>query len=879
MATVYEAADLRLSSVVALKEMHIESEMYSRAFEREAALLANLRHPSLPIVTDHFSERDGQYLVMQYISGSDLAEMLESRGAPFAPADVLRWGEQLLDALEYLHGHEPPVIHRDIKPSNLKISQRGEIILLDFGLAKGAAGQMTALSTSRSVLGYTPVYASLEQIHGAGTDPRSDLYSLGATLYHLMTNVVPVDAPTRFLALEEDRPDPLRPADEVCTEVRPAVSNLLRRAMAVSRKDRYASATEMRRSLREASARMEPTATRPGEPGWTPTTPSSSGLEADKSSSTIAAPTTPAPRIDSGASVREEPYENRAPYDPREQRNQKEAPVVTNPQLQTVMPTLTAAMQSVPLNADTLGQGQAEASKPSSGAPAASSRKLKLWPLAALGAGFLIVAVIGILAFFYINSGQKSSGGAPAVLKPEDRGRILDRSGEPQRALALNQKDSDGKLTRVYPLDSAMAHLIGGDSRLEHALFDANNGVKAGTDIRLTIDRNLQQAAADQLKGKSGAVIILNPQTGEVLAMYSNPSYSIKDSINEETWKKLVANKRDNATANRVLDSYYVPGASFMTFTMLAAFIAGQQNHSFTATSGGYIAEPGARAIMDDNGSCESCGTINLLQAYQISSNQYFANLAVTLGADGLKKAGQLTGLGTYNNTSGEGQGQPAPELWNASTEAVRRAVAPAQSWIMTNPKTRRYDLALQGFGQRYAGQMTPFQMALFVSAIGNMEGKLMKPRIEYNRPSEAYNQVVSPQAAAAMRRIMQSVAEGGTATAAMSPVKSAGISVGAKTGTAQKNVPVYDPKTGAPKTKTVQQRNPQGNIIREYEDVVLDENPRIDGLFLCLAPLEQPQIAMVVVVEGGGYSSRSAAPIAAMLILKAKELGLLKSQ
>jgi len=175
---------------------------------------------------------------------------------------------------------------------------------------------------------------------------------------------------------------------------------------------------------------------------------------------------------------------------------------------------------------------------------------------------------------------------------------------------------------------------------------------------------------------------------------------------------------------------------------------------------------------------------------------------------------------------------------------------------------------------------MTPLQMALSAAAIANMEGKLIKPRIEFDRAPEPFNQVISPQAAATMRGIMGLVTGGasGTARGVFAPVKAAGINTGGKTGTAQKVVPVYDPKTGEPKTRHRVEKDNRGNIIREYEETIMDEqNPRIDGWFLCIAPLEKPQLAMAVIVEGGGYGSKSAAPIAAALVLKAKDLGYFK--
>jgi len=182
MGAVYEAFDLRLQSPVALKQMVVEGEQLSRAFAREAQLLASLRHQALPRVIDHFVDDQGQFLVMEFIPGDDLAALLQKRGAPFPIDQVLSWADTLLDALSYLHPQQPPVIHRDIKPQNMKLTPRDEIILLDFGLAKGAPAAQTRSMTG-SVFGYTPQYTLLEQIKGVGTEPRSDLYALAATLY------------------------------------------------------------------------------------------------------------------------------------------------------------------------------------------------------------------------------------------------------------------------------------------------------------------------------------------------------------------------------------------------------------------------------------------------------------------------------------------------------------------------------------------------------------------------------------------------------------------------------------------------------------------------------------------------------------------------
>src|SRR6187431_1115726 len=124
MGAVYEALDERLDTTVALKETLFADERLRKQFEREARLLARMHHPALPRVSDHFSEGDGQFLVMQFIPGDDLSEKYAQRRSPFSPAEVLVWADQLLDALDYLHTQEPPIVHRDIKPQNLKLTAR-----------------------------------------------------------------------------------------------------------------------------------------------------------------------------------------------------------------------------------------------------------------------------------------------------------------------------------------------------------------------------------------------------------------------------------------------------------------------------------------------------------------------------------------------------------------------------------------------------------------------------------------------------------------------------------------------------------------------------------------------------------------------------------
>jgi serine/threonine protein kinase len=249
MGAVYIATDERFGSTVAIKETLFMDDNYRKAIDREARLLNSLKHPALPRVSDHFLEENVQFLVMEYIPGEDLSHILES-GVTFEVDRVLKWADQLLDALDFLHNQSMPVIHRDIKPQNLKLTSRDQIILLDFGLAKGNptdAGHQTA---AKSIFGYSRNYASLEQIQGTGTDPRSDLYSLAATLYHLLTGAPPEDALTRAMAVLSNRPDPLQTANASRAEIPRGVAGVLHKSLSLNADDRPASAAAMREMLR-----------------------------------------------------------------------------------------------------------------------------------------------------------------------------------------------------------------------------------------------------------------------------------------------------------------------------------------------------------------------------------------------------------------------------------------------------------------------------------------------------------------------------------------------------------------------------------------------------------------------------------------------------
>lgn len=255
MGSIYLAEDNRLSGrICAIKEVYqardLPDEVRAQGrdqFYREASVLAQLDHPNLPKVSDFFTEEERDYLIMDYVPGDDLKSLMDQarRNSKFLPlADVLDWGVQIADALEYMHAQDPPVIHRDIKPSNLKLTPNGLIKLVDFGLVKQMVpDEMTVtVIQGRGTAAYTP----LEQYGGDSghTDARSDVYAFGATLYHLLTNRPPLEAKQRFL-----RPHELKSPRELNSEIGPELNQAVLWAMALHPDDRPDDIAEFRLAL------------------------------------------------------------------------------------------------------------------------------------------------------------------------------------------------------------------------------------------------------------------------------------------------------------------------------------------------------------------------------------------------------------------------------------------------------------------------------------------------------------------------------------------------------------------------------------------------------------------------------------------------------
>ena len=239
---VYRAWDLSLKVPVAVKENLDTGPEAQRQFEHEAQLLAPLRHPNLPRVSDHFFVPDqGQYLVMDFVEGQSLAEVLAARGGPLNEAEALAWINQVCDALEYLHARNPPIIHRDIKPQNIIITAEGRAVLVDFGISKAYDPLLTTTRGARAV---TPGYSPPEQYGMGKTDARSDVYALGATLYTLLTGQTPLESVALITGMET-----LLPVRQANPGVSTRTEAVIAAAMALSSSQRLGNATALRNAL------------------------------------------------------------------------------------------------------------------------------------------------------------------------------------------------------------------------------------------------------------------------------------------------------------------------------------------------------------------------------------------------------------------------------------------------------------------------------------------------------------------------------------------------------------------------------------------------------------------------------------------------------
>ncbi|HLA95173.1 MAG TPA: protein kinase [Pyrinomonadaceae bacterium] len=287
--SIYQAFDTVRNSNVVVKEIVVrlnkvttlsQQENMKSAFADQAKVLTSLRHDSLLQVEDFFSEVGRQYLVLENVEGDDFHKLLEQNNRPFSVQEVTAWADQLLDGLHYLHNFNPSFIHKNLKPRNIRLTVDGKVKLFAHGLSDGSDSKLTTKlsddSSDAAELNYSPLELIWDGLDAASqkviinsyddrservlkepADARSDIYSLGATLYFLLTAKVPVDPLERSIELLEGNQDPLKSPNKLDPRVPAEVSDVVMRAMEIKRESRFDSAVIMRQVLRTAVVRMQ----------------------------------------------------------------------------------------------------------------------------------------------------------------------------------------------------------------------------------------------------------------------------------------------------------------------------------------------------------------------------------------------------------------------------------------------------------------------------------------------------------------------------------------------------------------------------------------------------------------------------------------------
>jgi serine/threonine protein kinase len=285
---IHEAYDTVSETNVWVKEVVIrtgkvttlsQQESIRRAYADQAKRLCSIKHDRLIRALDYFTDLGRQYLVLEAVEGDDFATLLAKNQRPFALADVLRWADQMLDGLNYLHNFSPQIIHKNIRPRNIRLAIDGNIKLTAYGLAEnGEASLTTSLgddSPESTVLNYSPLELIWENLDAASQkvilssyddrserllkqppDARSDIYSVSATLYHLLTAKMPVDPLERSIEILDGKPDPLKSPDAVNSGIPPEVAEVVMRGLQIKREHRYDSASIMRQVLKTAMVRV-----------------------------------------------------------------------------------------------------------------------------------------------------------------------------------------------------------------------------------------------------------------------------------------------------------------------------------------------------------------------------------------------------------------------------------------------------------------------------------------------------------------------------------------------------------------------------------------------------------------------------------------------
>jgi len=433
------------------------------------------------------------------------------------------------------------------------------------------------------------------------------------------------------------------------------------------------------------------------------------------------------------------------------------------------------------------------------------------------------------------------------------RGWIFDRHQDVNTSLAGYRLSAD-EMVRSYFLGEDAIHVVGYFSllrgsagaelayanRLRSSLSSWNpfSGKDVvGEDVTLTLDRELQQVAAEQLQrlGKPGAVVVIQVQTGDVLVMASYPTFDPQRIEADSFWSQLRSDP-SQPFVNRALNQYYLPGSTFKVIVAAAALAQGWTNPRFVCSAQGYRPTQTSKPIYDDRGPSEVHGQIGLTEALRVSCNQYFAQLGVKLGGQPLARTAERFGFHIDETPEQAKERRFDGELWSNPDSSFQRVFSPHASRLVLSKRTATVDIAFESYGQGFI-QVTPLHMALVAGAIAN-NGQMMAARLDHLLAPRPLRRALSASEAASLQAMMLAVTEhpSGTAFRVCARLRSMGLHTAGKTGTAQ---------------------------------FALGEKPRVDSWFIGFAPADNPQIAYAVVVEGGGYGSEAAAPIAVAVVEK----------
>jgi len=461
------------------------------------------------------------------------------------------------------------------------------------------------------------------------------------------------------------------------------------------------------------------------------------------------------------------------------------------------------------------------------------------------------------------------------------RGWVFDRSNNPDSAL-IRYRFTGTSIDRWHPLGPAAAHLTGfsnaqfGRGGMERAFNETLtepvstynklvSTVPVGKDIQSSILSDLQKDTFAQFQGKkAGAAVVVDVGTGEVLAMVSWPSFDPAAQMDLTSRERQLKERDDypeiSPLTNRATEFYYRPGSTFKTFIASVAVAEGKTDQFFTCKHEGFTPPGSGREINDFDG--EVHGRIGFDDAFKVSCNQYFAQLGLSLGKETLAKHAQALGL-AIDLDKAEIRDK---NFWSVDPVVQAdfvRTFGPPQSRMNLTSKATPYDVALQSFGQGY-DDLTVAQMALLATSVARPDGNVPALKLTHGGETKIRGSFIPASASAKVRQLMRLVVTNGTAVGAFAGCP---IAVAGKTGTADRDVRVFDPKTRLP----VKQKDRNG---KEFT-VSAGE---VDGWFIGFAPYENPKIAFAVVVEAGGQGARSAAPIARSIVMKAAQLGLLEA-